>query len=151
MRALEKAILLVAVSVPLLVALVGWPLLVRWMAGPPTSAPRPQTVGPTEIVVSTFYELVSNHQFGPAAELWSPRMRASFPPAENIDQRFSRTESIRLQRADVLSQDQVEATVAVDLLERGAGAGPRHYVGTWRLVRGADGWMLDEPSLKAVP
>jgi hypothetical protein len=100
--------------------------------------------------VASFYALVSSHQFGTAAELWSPHMRAAFPTEQNIVQRFSQTQSISLQRADVLSQDQSQATVAVDLIESGA-QGPQHYVGTWHLVRDSSGWMLDQPSLQTAP
>ena len=78
-------------------------------------------------------------------------MRAAFPPQANIDQRFSATRSIRLQRADVVSQDQSQATVVVDLVEANAAAGTRHYVGRWYLVRGSSGWLLDQPELQAAP
>ncbi len=45
------------------------------------------------------------------------RLRATFTPEANLDQRFSHTQAIRLQRAEVVSQDQRQATVAVDLVE----------------------------------
>jgi hypothetical protein len=100
--------------------------------------------------VASFYSLVSRHAFDPAAQLWSPHMRATFPPQENINQRFSQTQSIRLQRVDVVNRDSTQATVAVDLVESAA-TGQRHYVGTWQLVRGAGGWMLDQPQLQPAP
>ena len=78
-------------------------------------------------------------------------MRSAFPPDQNIYQRFSNTQAIRLQRADVVSQDQSQATVAVDLVESDAQAGQRHYVGTWHLVRSPGGWMLDQPDLRPAP
>ena len=40
-------------------------------------------------------------------------MRSAFPPDQNISQRFSNTQTIRLQRADVVSQDQAQATLGV--------------------------------------
>jgi hypothetical protein len=101
--------------------------------------------------VSSFYDLVSTHQFDTAAQLWSPQMRSAFPPDQNIYQRFSNTQAIRLQRADVVSQDQAQATVAVDLVESDAQAGQHHFVGTWHLVRGPAGWMLDQPDLRPAP
>jgi hypothetical protein len=101
--------------------------------------------------VSSFYDLVSTHQFDTAAQLWSPQMRSAFPPDQNISQRFSNTQAIRLQRADVVSQDQAQATVAVDLVESDAQAGQHHFVGTWHLVRGPGGWMLDQPDLRPAP
>ena len=101
--------------------------------------------------VSSFYNLVSSHQFDTAAQLWSPHMLSAFPPQQNIYQRFSSTQAIRLQRADVVSQDQSQAVVAVDLVESDAQAGQRHFVGTWYLVRGPGGWMLDQPDLRPAP
>ena len=216
MRGVDKLVLLVAVAVPLVVATIGWPMFVGWIAGPSRSAdPTPQvpgaaatsvavgrgtlptprpTVGPPATVnpgtttapqpaapqptvapeaaggtantpvpiaaatsgdpgqaVQNFYALVANRQFATAAQLWSPRMRSAFPPSQNIDQRFSQTQTINLQRADIVSQNQTQATVAVDLVESSAQAGQQHFVGTWRLVRDANGWMLDQPDLQPAP
>jgi hypothetical protein len=105
---------------------------------------------PTQ-AVSTFYALVSNHQFDAAAQLWSPRMQAQYPPREYVAERFSQTQLIRLDQARLVSASTSRATVAVDLVELNAQAGTRRYVGTWQLVRGQDGWMLDEPNLQTVP
>jgi hypothetical protein len=132
----------------------------------PTTAPAAATAAPVEAptrapsgvpaaddpsqAVASFYSLVSRHDFDPAAQLWSPHMRAAFPPQQNINQRFSQTQSIRLQRVDVVNRDSTQATVAVDLVESAA-TGQRHYVGTWQLVRGAGGWMLDQPQLQPAP
>jgi hypothetical protein len=118
----------------------------------PAAAPRdaPPAADPTQ-VVSDFYALVSSHDFESAAQLWSPRMRAAFPPDANIAGRFSQTQSIRLERADVVSQDQSRATVAVDVVEADARAGQRHFVGAWHLVRTPGGWALDQPELQAAP
>ncbi|HEV7663937.1 MAG TPA: hypothetical protein VGQ62_10420 [Chloroflexota bacterium] len=121
----------------------------------PEVASRAQQISPQNPIdpgeaVSSFYALIESHQFETAAQLWSPRMVASFPPQQNIDQRFNQTQSIRLQRVDVISQDQSRATVAVDLVEATA-QGPRHYAGTWQLVRGAAGWLLDQPNLQTAP
>src|SRR5439155_3815620 len=129
-------------AIPLLVAVIGWPLFVSWVAGPAPLPATPEaagaaatsvatagvaaaqptirpTVGAPPTVqaksanvrpaatlvpavaftpesaepesaetpasdpgaaVSSFYTLVSSHQFDSAAQLWSPRMRAAFPP-----------------------------------------------------------------------
>ena len=77
-------------------------------------------------------------------------MRATFPPAENIDRRFGQTQQIVVNRADVVSTDGTRATVAVDLVETRA-ADRRHYVGTWSVVRGAEAWLLDQPNLQVAP
>jgi hypothetical protein len=122
--------------------------------GASTAVPEPAAATLADdpgAAVSTFYSLVSSHEFDSAAQLWSPRMRAAFPPATNLNQRFSQTVLVRLQRADVISQDQSQATVAVDLVELDGQSGQHHFVGNWYLVRGVGGWMLDQPQLTAAP
>jgi hypothetical protein len=203
MRGPDKIVLMVALALPLLIAGVGWPMVVRWVGGsPPTpspettgaaapsvatagvgSTPGPATAQPaartaapanpratagpaaTQVprangaaaadtgpsaAVASFYELVGRHQFATAAQLWSPRMRAAFPPADNIDRRFGQTQQVVVNRAEVVSMNGDQATVAVDLVELDT-AGQRHYVGTWSVVRSPDGWLLDQPNLQAAP
>jgi hypothetical protein len=106
-------------------------------------------VGPTA-AVATFYELVQRHDFDSAAELWTPRLRGEFPPAENIDRRFAQTQEVIVNRVEVVSARGEEALVGVDLNERNSG-GERHYVGTWSVVRSGDGWLLDQPNLQTAP
>jgi hypothetical protein len=48
---------------------------------------------------------------------WSPRLRAAFRPAQNIDQRFSGTRAVTAERADVVLQTGARADVEVDLEE----------------------------------
>jgi hypothetical protein len=102
--------------------------------------------------VASFYALVAQHQFDSAVQLWSPHMRSAFPPRQNIDERFSQTRRVVLRQADVVAVDPSagQATVAVDLVED-TPAGSRHYVGNWSLVRGPNGWLLDQPDLKLTP
>ena len=96
--------------------------------------------------VARFYELVGQGHYGAAAELWSPHMRATYPPAENVNQRFSQTQSMTVEGTDLVSQDPQSgrAAVAVDVIESRPD-GPRRWVGTWYLVRGPSGWLLDAP------
>jgi hypothetical protein len=54
--------------------------------------------------VQDFYARVAAHDFDAAAASWSPRMRAAYPPAQNIDQGFSGTRAVTVQRADVVWQ-----------------------------------------------
>jgi hypothetical protein len=96
--------------------------------------------------VHDFYARVAVHDFEEAAALWSPQMRAAFPPAQNIDQRFSGTRAVTVQRADVVSRSGDRAAVAVDL-DEAAADGQHHWSGTWYVVRGPDGWLLDQPQL----
>ena len=74
-------------------------------------------------------------------------MRAAFPPSQNIDQRFSGTRAVVVQRAVVVSQTDDRAAVAVDL-DEAAADGRHHWSGTWQVVRGPDGWLLDQPQLQ---
>jgi len=130
----------------------GAPTLTQVAAATPDLEPAVGTLASDPgAAVSTFYSLVSSHQFDSAAQLWSPRMRAAFPPDANLTERFRQTQIVRLQRAEVISQDQSQATVAVDLIEQDGQAGQRHFVGNWYLVRAEDGWMLDRPQLNPAP
>jgi hypothetical protein len=105
---------------------------------------------PVDAVLS-FYRLVEQHQFDRAAQLWTPRMWAAFPPSENIASRFGQTHQIVVERAEVVALDgrAGRATGAVVLREVfGSPPTARRYTGTWDLVRGDDGWLLDQPDLK---
>jgi cytoskeletal protein RodZ len=104
----------------------------------PTPVPAAPGASDPSTAVEDFYARVAAHDFTDAATLWSPRMRAAFPPAQNIDQRFSRTRALTVQRAQVVSVDLDEATTD----------GQHHWSGTWSLVRGPDGWLLDQPQLQ---
>ncbi len=100
--------------------------------------------------VRTFYSYLDQGQFDAAAALWTQRMQGAYPPAENIYSRFARTQALTVRRADVVQLDAASgrATVAVRLSEVvGPPSATREYVGNWYLVRGATGWLLDEPGL----
>jgi hypothetical protein len=101
--------------------------------------------------VVQFYRLIDERQFEQAAQLWSERMRANFPPGENINRRFAATQDIVVQRADVVSLDEAAgvATVAVDIVETTSGqSATRRWVGTWYLVQSSGTWLLDQPDLR---
>ena len=105
-------------------------------------------VSAPDAAVAAFYARVVRHDVGGATALWTARMQANYPPAENIGQRFADTTAIQLLRNETTSEDSAtgRATVAVDLLET-TSLGTRRYAGTWQLVRGSDGWLLDRPAL----
>jgi hypothetical protein len=101
---------------------------------------------PVQAVVS-FYTLAASHEFEEAARLWSPRMRASYPPSVNIDERFADTRSLTVNAANVVAADESTATVAVNLTEvTGTPPAARQWTGTWRVIRGPTGWLLDQPN-----
>ena len=100
--------------------------------------------------VYSFYNLVGQHRFSEAALLWSESMRAQFPPSTQINDRFRDTQQIQVVQATVLNRNDAAgvATVAVTLVEQKAGASPQGYrlYGTWQLVRGSSGWLLNHPN-----
>ena len=211
---LERILLPVLLALPVALALVGWPLVFKWLVGPshepmpaaaeapatqvaqveasrprsqgsevlpPTLVPQPVTTsvalasqtqtGPflarsdnstpapppapvaaddPATTVTSFYTLIARHDYRSAAQLWSPHMQAAFPPAENINQRFGQTQMLAVERAEVISQDPVngKAAVGVHVLES-TDDGARRWVGTWYLVRGPSGWLLDQPQLQS--
>lgn len=121
----------------------------------PTASPTPPPVvgragalAAPASSVTTFYQLVAQHSYDRAAELWSAQMRSRYPPATNINGRFSGTTAIDVRRADIVSVDENggTATVAVDLIEA-TSSGTRRWTGTWQLVRVGSAWLLDQPNL----
>lgn len=112
---------------------------------PPSSSLAANT---PRAAVTAFYALVSHHQFQQAAQLWSPSMQARFPPAPFINHRF-KTSRINVLQIKPLSQTANTATVQVDILDV-QGAQTQQYAGTWNLVRGNNGWLLNYPNLARV-
>jgi hypothetical protein len=102
---------------------------------------------PTQ-TVARFYQLVAAHDFTAAARLWSPRMRAKYPPSIYINRRFAHTTRIVLNRNQTTSVSAAGGTavVAVDLTEyRDISPSSRRWVGRWDLVLTRSGWLLDQP------
>jgi len=113
----------------------------------PTAADDEPGAASPDAAVSTFYQLVVQHDFDQAVQLWSARMREAYPPDENINQRFADTTSLRLRRHEVSSTGDGTAVVSVDLLEVRDGQ-TYHWVGSWYLVQQSSGWLLDQPALR---
>ena len=126
-------------------------------AVPPTRQPTPEpSLTPVPVAVtdspvtalSSFYGAAATGNFSAAAALWSPRMRAQYPPAEFIDRRFAQTHSMTVNAARVVEQTADRAVLAVDLTEViGNPPETRRWVGTWTLVRSGSAWLLDAPNL----
>jgi len=112
---------------------------------PPAPAPAPAPDTP-DAAVARFYQLIQDHQFDAALGLWSPRMRAAYPPGENLYQRFADTTSIQPVSDRVSVPGDSTAVVAVDVVEVRSGRTYR-WTGSWYLVRGP-GWLLDQPALR---
>ena len=73
-------------------------------------------------------------------------MQSAYPPADNINGRFSDTSSMSIRRNDLVSSGGGRAVVAVDLVEVRGGR-TYHWVGNWYLVQSDSGWLLDRPGL----
>ncbi len=121
----------------------------------PSATPAPTTAqaepASPDDAVRSFYALLEQGNFDDATGLWTAHMRGAYPPAENVYGRFARTQALTVRRADVVALDAAagRATVAVDLTEVvGPPAATRRYVGTWQVVRGPSGWLLDQPNLQ---
>ncbi|MGI8854245.1 MAG: protein kinase domain-containing protein [Thermomicrobiales bacterium] len=122
---------------------------------PPTAPPA--TAAPAVIAngastpagaVQQFYQLVSSRQFDAAANLWSDRMKAQFPPDGNINGHFGQDQRVDVAVGNTQNTGDGRATVAVEVTEVRA-SGTIRATGTWLLVRGPSGWLLDQPNLQA--
>lgn len=102
--------------------------------------------------VRAFYDRVNRGDLDGAAALWTPDMRRRYPPDENIRQRFSQTQSLRVDGANIVSPIAGgSATVSLNLTEVvGASATTRRFSGTWRLRQSEAGWLLDEPNFQSI-
>jgi serine/threonine protein kinase len=118
-------------------------------AGPASSQGVSQAASTAEApqqAVEAFYADISNHDFGAAAQLWTPSMQSRYPPATNIDDRFAATSSIDIRHWAIVSDTGDRATVAVTLMETLQSGTTRTLVGSWSLVRSGTVWLLDNPS-----
>ena len=115
-------------------------------AAPITAPGLAVPMGP-DGVVNDFYRLVLTRSFDSAAALRDDHMRETYPPEQNINQRFASTTVLTVNRASVAGQDAGSATVDVELTEVTEGV-QYHWVGTWTLVRSADRWLLDQPNFQ---
>lgn len=119
----------------------------------PTEAPTVPAVSqapagkPTDAVFG-FYDAVSRHQFHRAAAFWSPDMFNTYSESNDIVGRFGHTTGIRVISARVTSKDPSTgaATVAIDIIEsRDVAPTTQEITGTWQVVPGPNGWLLDSP------
>jgi serine/threonine protein kinase len=114
----------------------------------PSGQPAPPEVraGNPQDAVKKFYDLVTHHRYAEAATLWSSAMKAAYPPSTNIYGRFDNTQQIDVHIGNVSRQGDT-ATADVTLAERNTDGTVTGYVGSWNLVRGSSGWLLDSVSL----
>jgi hypothetical protein len=113
---------------------------------PPAAGPTAPSLDPAA-TVRRFYDLVEAHRFDEAARLWSARMRAQYPPDRYIDDRFAGTTRIDINHLSTpsMSLSRKTAVVSVDLTEYRTSGPARRWIGSWDLVLGPAGWLMDEP------
>ena len=112
----------------------------------PAATPAPVAVAGPDDAVAAFYAHVAAGRFDEAYALWSDRMKATYPRADNLDGRFDSTESITFDELSVASQSAGEATVQANFIERYEGGSSRQFIGYWRLIRVDGRWLLHEPN-----
>jgi tRNA A-37 threonylcarbamoyl transferase component Bud32 len=112
---------------------------------PPAAAPQAQTS--STATVRAFYAFIDQKNYDAAAELWSPRMTAQYPPSTNIFGRFERTREIVVRGLAQAAEGSNTATVTVDLLEVLDSGVTRHWIGQWQLVWDGSRWLMDAPNL----
>ncbi len=122
----------------------------------PTATAVPPTANPPAVAggasspaqaVQLFYQYAGQHQFDAAAQLWTPQMRAQFPPEGNINGHFGQDQRVAATIGAVTMTGNDQATVAVDVTEFRDGGAVRS-VGSWQVVRGPSGWLLNQPDLR---
>lgn len=115
---------------------------------------RPAAAGPSRDPAETlgrFYRLIELRDYGGAAALWSPRMRAQYPPGRYIAGRFNATTGITVHRLRIvrMSVSSRASVVSIDITEYRSSGSPRRWVGTWDLVLLNGAWLMDRPHLAA--
>ncbi len=123
----------------------------------PTEPPVPPTANAPVVTaggasspaqaVQLFYQYAGQHQFDQAAQLWTPELRAQFPPLGNINGHFDQDQRVDVAVGNVTMTGNGQATVAVTVTESRVG-GPLRSVGSWTVVRGPSGWLLAQPNLR---
>jgi hypothetical protein len=125
-------------------------------AAPPATATAVPATAPAVVAtgastpagaVQEFYQLVGARQFDAAANLWTDRMKAQYPPDGNINGHFGQDQRVEVSIGNTQNTGDGRVTVAVSVTEVRA-SGNLHATGTWLLVRGPSGWLLDQPNLQ---
>lgn len=117
----------------------------------PTPPPTPQptavivAVAQPDDAVAAFYRNVAQGNFDAAYALWSDRMKATYPRAENLDGRFAETASITFHQLYVAEQSGSRAAVQANFTETYDSGATRDFIGYWELVRVNGRWLLDAP------
>lgn len=115
----------------------------------PTPEPEPDTAPEMNSAetVAYWYSLVADQRFEEAYALWSDQMKANYERQGNLDNRWDDTAEIVIHAITINREDQAAgvANVYIDFTEiKNTGAEYR-FAGTWDLVLGPNGWLLNQP------
>jgi hypothetical protein len=117
----------------------------------PTAVPLPplSTLTP-EATVRLFYQLLGMQRYADLHRITTAGVLDALPDATALDDRTP-AGTLRIDRAELIAQDPSgnRATVAVDVVEELSASRQqsRRYRGTWTLVRGPGGWLLEAADL----
>jgi hypothetical protein len=122
---------------------------------PPTFAMAPTPAAllpdPTDRVLQ-FYQWLQQGDFDAITLILSPRMRAEVPWDPRLLRQRLPAGQMTVLKAELVPTVLAarQATVAVEVLEQVPPplTTTRKYVGTWDLVRGPSGWLLDHPDIQ---
>jgi hypothetical protein len=124
------------------------------LAPPRLPAPTPTptsdlTTASPEGAVRAFYYLLGHRDFQAMVWLFSARMHDTMPSDPGLFSDRTPPGQLMIQQLTLVSVDGARnnATVSVDVLEQLSPADTKRYVGTWKVVRGPTGWLLDEPDI----
>ncbi len=97
-----------------------------------------------------FYNLLAQQRYADLRGIMTGAIFASLPDPKTLDERTP-AGKLTVERAEVTDRDPSgnHATVTVDVVEQASSGtqAARHYAGTWTLVRGPSGWLLEASDL----
>ena len=116
------------------------------------SAPASASGNDPVQTVTTFYRFLGEQRYDDLLPLLSPQLRATSPWQPSALRDRTPPGDLVVEQAQLVgvAPDQQHATVRVVVRETVPPplSQTRHYVGTWQLVRGATGWLLDASDLQ---
>jgi hypothetical protein len=114
-------------------------------------AAAPGTAEPVQ-TVQTFYALLGQRRYEDVVAVLSPKLRAAAPWQPDVLRDRTPPGDLVVEQANLVQLDQENQRATVSVVVRETIPPPlsqtRHYVGTWQLVRGANGWLLDQSDLQ---
>jgi hypothetical protein len=118
----------------------------------PTAEPDLRPPDPT-LTVARFYQLLQAGDFDGMTLLLSARLRDALGWNPDLMRQRTPPGRLTINRAVVVGHDVAyrQATVAVDVVEQTTAplVSTVRYTGTWQLVRGPSGWLLDASNIQA--